>query len=424
MSTKTFGNWGLVALVLVNLGLWLVFPPGDDGKPTFLRKFASEIVASSAMILLAAAQVLALRPRVLEPFFGGLDKMYVSHKNAGLAGTVLIFAHFASMPLSDALGQGGNVGIAALVGLIVLVVLALAPRIPLLGGHLRLAYHHWRWTHKFVGVFFILGLVHLYLVPTLIRTTPVPLVYAWLAGSIGAAAYVYKEVLAPRLGKTYPHTVETTRKLNGTTLEVTLRPIGAKPTHRAGQFLFVGFDGDLSEPHPFTISSAPKEPHLRVAVKASGDWTRRMVETLKPGRAATVHGAHGMFDYATGGALQIWIAGGIGLTPFLSWVRDFDDALDRDIYFFHTVRGEGDVMFWGEFEAAAQRHARFKPALIVSSRDGSLTMDKITATVSGDLARAHVYLCGPVPMTEAFRKQFAQRGVPKASIHFEEFNFR
>jgi ferredoxin-NADP reductase len=51
-------------------------------------------------------------------------------------------------------------------------------------------------------------------------------------------------------------------------------------------------------------------------------------------------------------------------------------------------------------------------------------MDKIAAQVNGNLAGTHVYLCGPVPMTEAFRKAFAQRGVPRANIHFEEFNFR
>lgn len=89
-----------------------------------------------------------------------------------------------------------------------------------------------------------------------------------------------------------------------------------------------------------------------------------------------------------------------------------------------TVRGEGDVMFREEFEAAAQKHLRFVPTLTVSSRDGSLTIDKIAAKVNGDLANTHVYLCGPVPMTEAFRKQFAQRGVPRGNIHFEEFNFR
>ncbi|MGQ0604966.1 MAG: ferredoxin reductase family protein, partial [Anaerolineales bacterium] len=402
MQPKAFGNWAIVVLVIVNIVLWLLFPPVDDGKPTFLQKYASEMASSSAVILMASAQVLALRPRVLEPYFGGLDKMYVSHKNAALAGVVLAFTHFASMPLMGSEWQGGNIGIAALVGLVGLALLALAPRIPILGGHLRLAYHHWRWTHKFIGAFFILGLLHVYLVPTLIRTTPVPQAFVWTIGLIGAAAYIYKELLAPFIGKRYPHTVEATRKLNGTTLEVTLKTNGPKPAYRSGQFLFVSFEGDLGEPHPFTISSAPSEPHLRLSIKASGDWTRRMVEKLQPGRAATVYGTHGMFDYKAGGPQQIWIAGGIGLTPFLSWVRDFDSAfgvLDRDIHFFHTVRGEGDVMFWEEFEAAAQKHARFRPTLTVSSRDGSLTMDKITAKVNGNYANTHVYLCGPVPMT-------------------------
>ncbi|MFZ8991027.1 MAG: SUMF1/EgtB/PvdO family nonheme iron enzyme, partial [Pseudohongiellaceae bacterium] len=76
------------------------------------------------------------------------------------------------------------------------------------------------------------------------------------------------------------------------------------------------------ESHPFTISSAPAEDVLRLTIKASGDFTRALHQTLKAGDGAIVMGAYGMFDYKTGRPDQIWIAGGIGLTPFLAFIRD------------------------------------------------------------------------------------------------------
>jgi len=52
----------------------------------------------------------------------------------------------------------------------------------------------------------------------------------------------------------------------------------------AGQFLYVHFDSDktLEESHPFTISSAPNEEHVRLSIKSSGDWTQHLHDRLKP----------------------------------------------------------------------------------------------------------------------------------------------
>jgi ferredoxin-NADP reductase len=42
----------------------------------------------------------------------------------------------------------------------------------------------------------------------------------------------------------------------------------------------------------------------------------------------------------------------------------------------------------------------------------------------GDIRQHHVYMCGPLPMVQAFEKKFMEVGVPAENIHFEEFNFR
>jgi len=208
---------------------------------------------------------------------------------------------------------------------------------------------------------------------------------------------------------------------------VTLRAKGSGiPKHRAGQFLFVRFPGErrLNESHPFTISSAPREDVLRLTVKASGDFTRALFSDLKPGAEAVVEGAYGLFDYKTGGPKQIWIAGGIGLTPFLSFIRDMDGDLDRDVDFYYTVRTKEEALFLDEIEAAARKNPRLKPHLRFSATDGSLTMDHILADAGGDVKGHHVYMCGPLPMVQAFEKKFLALGMPREAIHFEEFNFR
>jgi predicted ferric reductase len=131
---------------------------------------------------------------------------------------------------------------------------------------------------------------------------------------------------------------------------------------RAGQFLFVRFPSDkiLNESHPFTISSAPKDEALRVTIKASGDFTRELFTRLKEGAEAVVDGAYGMFDYKTGGQKQIWVAGGIGVTPFLSFIRDMDGNLAHDVDFYYTVRHPDEALFVDEIQAAAQKNPRLK----------------------------------------------------------------
>jgi predicted ferric reductase len=321
---------------------------------------------------------------------------------------------------------GTPIGIAAALGFCVLILLTIAPTMPLLGSFVRFSYSRWRWTPKFVGLFFIIAIAHSYLVNTLIATTLVPLLYLRIISFAGVAAYLYQELLSGRFRKHLPYVVETVRKLNGTTLEVTLKPQDRKLVFNAGQFLFVHFTGDrtLAEPHPFTVSSAPQENNLRLSIKASGDWTHYLGEHLKPGTPAKVDGGYGMFNYKTGRPRQIWIAGGIGLTPFLSWVRDFEGHPAADIDLFYTVRSEVDALFLDELQAAASLHDNFRVHVLYSTQGGRLSAERIASLSKEGLSGKSIYLCGPLAMIAALSKQFRRQGIAASDIHFEEFNFR
>ena len=117
---------------------------------------------------------------------------------------------------------------------------------------------------------------------------------------------------------------------NKTTLSVALAPVRKPLSFTPGQFVFLALGGTGGwERHPFSVSSAPSDPRLELTIKASGDYTRELYDQLQPGVPAKLAGPFGGFDYRQGGHDQIWIAGGIGVTPFLSWIRSIDGQFDR-----------------------------------------------------------------------------------------------
>lgn len=421
------GNVVMYGLVALNMALYAISAQtSPEGE--FSVQLLAEIFSSSAMILMACAMVLSNRPRFLERFFGGLDRMYRSHRFAGLSALVLLFLHFFTIPdLSAPDSAGRTLGKLALIGLTSLVALALVPRIPLIGGYLRLAYNHWRSTHRFIGLFFIVGFVHMLLVDDITASLPLARWYWQPIAVVGIAAYVYKELVAPRLvHRQREYIVEEATRLTPSVLEVALRPLGSRLPQEAGQFAFVRFPGDrsLTESHPFTISSAPRDELLRFSIRASGDWTRHLHRNLAVGESARVAGGFGRFSYKRGRTKQIWVAGGIGVTPFLSWMRDFDENSESafDIEFFYTVRAPAEASFWPEIEIAGSYS--FRTSLNVSSEHGQLSAEDIAARVGGSLGEHSVYLCGPFAMVDAMRSGFRRLGVPARRIRSEEFSFR
>lgn len=424
---RNIGNLVIIASVILTIAVWFVFPPHNDGSNTFVRRYAGEILGSNVIVLLSFALFLSTRPKWAEPYFGGLDKMYVTHRRVATTALLLLFVHLLTVPISITDMRIGNyIAIVAFTGIVSIVLVTLAPRVPFLSKFLTGGtYDGWKRLHRFIGIFFILGFIHSLTVKALEALIPITWVQMFFI--LGTVSYLYTEVFGGFFKKYVPYRVEAVKHPNPSTTEVTLRPKnGSIKRQRAGQFLFVHFPQDkiLSESHPFTISSAPHEDVLRLTIKASGDFTRYLLHHLQPNADAVVDGAYGMFDYKSGGQKQLWLAGGIGITPFLAFIRDMNGNLAHDVDFYYTVRHPEEALFVEEIRAAAQRNPRLTPHVRFSATEGSLTLDHILQHSDGDIKEYHVYMCGPVPMLQAFEKKFLELGLPPNQIHYEEFNFR
>jgi predicted ferric reductase len=424
---QNIGNLVIIALVILNIIVWLVFPPVNDGRPNFLRQYAGEVIGSNNIILMACSLFLSTRPKWAEKYFGGLDKMYMTHRRTGTAAFLLIFVHVLTVPITTTGWRLGNyLAVIAFTGIISIVLITLAPRIPFLSRLTSGDYDDWKKLKRWIGIFFILAFIHALTIGNPLHAL-IAITWVQIFFVIGTVSYLYTEIFGGIFKKFLPYKVEAVNHPNNSSTEVILRaqkePI---QKHRAGQFLFVRFPGekDLNESHPFTISSAPAEAVLRLTIKASGNFTRELFARLKDGTHAIIEGAYGMFNYKTGGPKQIWIAGGIGLTPFLSFVRDMDGNLQHKVDLYYTVRHPEEAIFVNELEAAAAKNPGLKVHIRYSAKEGSLTIEDIVKNAGGNIGGYDVYLCGPLPMMQAFEKKLMDLGLPKNNIHYEEFNFR
>src|SRR3546814_2004224 len=72
-----------------------------------------------------------------------------------------------------------------------------------------------------------------------------------------------------------------------------------------------------------TIASAWREDERRITfiTKGLGDHTRRLPEKLHVGQEIRIEGPYGCFTFDDDSARQIWIGGGIGITPFIARMK-------------------------------------------------------------------------------------------------------
>jgi predicted ferric reductase len=167
----------------------------------------------------------------------------------------------------------------------------------------------------------------------------------------------------------------------------------------------------------------PGDRRLELTIKASGDYTRDLYDQIRAGIPAKLAGPFGGFDYRQGGHDQVWIAGGIGVTPFLSWIRSIDEGFDRQVDFFYSVAHAEDAVHLDEIRAVADRHPSLRVHLVCADTDGKLTPDAVMHDASRELS-PWVYMCGPPPMMQAFSAGFRKLGVPAGHIRWEQFDVR
>jgi predicted ferric reductase len=194
--------------------------------------------------------------------------------------------------------------------------------------------------------------------------------------------------------------------------------------HKEGQFAFVTFDTREGH-HPFTLSSSWKnDATLTFHIKQLGDYTRTLSHTLKVGDPVTVEGPYGRFDFAVHPGPQIWIAGGIGITPFLSRLEALAHVplpSRQPISLFYSARTSDHALI--ERVQTLTHQAGIPLHLSVSGQHPALTARAIRENVP-DFLKHTVWFCGSTGFGEAIKHGLLKEGLPSRRFHQELFEMR
>jgi len=193
--------------------------------------------------------------------------------------------------------------------------------------------------------------------------------------------------------------------------------------HQSGQFALVTFD-TREGAHPFTIASGWQgDGHVRFAIKSLGDYTRTLRSRLRGADPIIVEGPYGCFDFVPEQTRQIWIAGGIGLTPFVARLETLaaENTGHPPVDLFYSTR-QADPEIVARLNAIADA-AKVRLHVLDSSRGESLSVERLIAEVPA-WADASIWFCGPTGFGHAMRDGLTARGLAPRAFHQEAFEFR
>ncbi|MBV8680748.1 MAG: ferric reductase-like transmembrane domain-containing protein [Aquitalea sp.] len=382
------------------------------------------------IMLMSLGMLLGMRPLWLEKLWGGLDKLYKLHRRLGIAAGLMLSTHWLldlSPPWLVQLGliapkarsfhphvfswtglakQFGEWAAWAVLGLVLLALLRLVP------------YGFWRKLHKLFAPVYLMGVFHsAILIPLAFWQTPLGWLLAvlMLVGCYAALASLRRQVGSLQR---YAGTIDRIVPLPGDMLEVCCQ-VPRWPGHQAGQFALLSFDTGEGA-HPFTIASAWKgKGELRFVIKALGDYTTSLSTCLQPGGKVSLEGPYGGFTGGLDGrplaGPQVWVAGGVGVTPFLAWLQSLWQPLSQPVDFFYCVRNAGEAAGLGELRRSCLQLG-IRLHVIQSSQGQRLEVSSLPEA-------ADVWFCGPQGLGLSLQRQLARRSVPPR-FHHEAFSLR
>ena len=193
---------------------------------------------------------------------------------------------------------------------------------------------------------------------------------------------------------------------------------------QGGQFFGWRFltKGHFLMSHPYSLSAAPTEKHLRITVKDLGDHSRSLA-FLKPGTRVFVEGPYGAFT--AGRSTQphvVLVGGGVGITPIRALMDELKGGVQMDVLF--RASREEDLVLKKEMDYIAHNSdGSIRVHYLVGPRKDHPMDARSLRMLVPQVADSDIYICGPEPLVSQVRKAAEDLGVPKNRFHDEAFAF-
>jgi ferredoxin-NADP reductase len=209
------------------------------------------------------------------------------------------------------------------------------------------------------------------------------------------------------------------------TFSIMLEPADGEPlfAYKAGQFVMMHLfnpDGSVWAKAAYSLATAPIEAtkHIELGIKIHGDFTKR-VSTFRVGNEVGIQGPYGAFTLKDDADRYVFFAGGIGVTPLRSMIRDVLLAKKPvEMVLLYSDKTRADMAYEAEFRDLAATHPQFRfiPVLTRETPDG---WDGETSRINRAMIEAHVpdlergryYVCGPHAFMDMMKTTLAELGV-------------
>jgi predicted ferric reductase len=297
------------------------------------------------------------------------------------------------------------------------------------------SYETWRLSHGLgAALIAILGTHHAVEAG---RYSGHPYLTAYWFGLLGLAIFtlLYVYVFTPLRQLRHPYRVSSVTKVALKTWSLVIEPkAGAAMDFEAGQFCWLTLDRSpfsVTE-HPFSISSCPADrPSIEFTIKEVGDFTND-IGSVRVGARAYVDGPHGNLTLAgRSGAGIVLIAGGVGIAPIISILRQLRADNDaRPIKLIYGNRVFEQILYESELEDLSGvldfeiHHVLSDPPSEWTGPKGQLDQTVLRQLLSFGGHESWLYiLCGPAPMIDSVEESLEALGVPLSQIVSEKFSY-
>jgi predicted ferric reductase len=426
--------WVALYLLVVLVPMFLMLlPPLPSGR-TFWLEFAVAL-GFVGLIQLAVQFVLIARFRPLTAPYG-IDVILQYHRQIALVAVAVILVHPVIIIVDnpsrlELLNPFGGT-IASRFGILAILALSTLVLTSVFRERLGFRYEAWRFTHLALGLITVafaqahVSLAGLY--------TNAPWKQAvWVVSAVMMLCLVvYLRVIRPWRQRRSPWQVSRVESLPGATVALTLEPQGhAGMRFAPGQFAWIKLANSpfTLEEHPFSFSSSAEDTgRLEFGIKGLGDFSAR-VGSIPAGTTAFIDGPHGAFSidrYQAPG--YVFIAGGVGITPIMSFLRTMADREDpRPVLLIYADTSLEEMSYREELVPLEKRLSLAivdlpeKPPPDWEGEHGLVDADLLGRVLPEERFARDVFVCGPPPMMDAVQAALLARDVPRERIHLERF---
>ncbi|MBT7790861.1 MAG: FAD-dependent oxidoreductase [Calditrichaeota bacterium] len=202
-----------------------------------------------------------------------------------------------------------------------------------------------------------------------------------------------------------------------------LAPQKGRFKYSPGQFLHLAIDdsydgvGQWPDSRCFSLQSNTNEENIRITYAVKGKFTREMEQTLTTGSEVWLKLPYGeLFSQSHEKTKVVFIAGGTGITPFLSLFTDasFGEYISPKIYL--GFKTEKYNIY--EHELNLVRSNSYTIAMLLEDIDGKLDIRSIFSDNGTD---ASYFISGPPVMITTFKSKLKKYGVPSNNIYTDDW---